>query len=110
MIYLQYTIVSLFQIKTNTAVYGGHQKISVTYLFIYAAIFFCLNFLVMKLIVLPEVFHVLQLPTQTPVPAWVLSSLPSCPFLSITKTEDELSIVCPSSVIPGLWLIFSSLI
>jgi hypothetical protein len=37
-----------------------------------------------------------RLPPQEPVPAWVGSP----PFSSVTRTPDELSIICPAEVVP----------
>jgi uncharacterized protein len=45
---------------------------------------------------LPGPFAVCQLPADAPLPEWVTSG----PFVSITRSEDELSIVCPSENVP----------
>jgi hypothetical protein len=53
---------------------------------------------------LPETFAVCRLPADAPLPAWALAG----PFFAITRTDEELSIVCveehaPASVLcqPG---------
>eukprot|EP00977_Amphora_coffeiformis_P016523 scaffold5138_cov170-Amphora_coffeaeformis.AAC.4 len=43
---------------------------------------------------------VVRLPSSHPIPPWVLSAVGTCNFVSITKTSDELSIVCPESSVP----------
>ena len=40
---------------------------------------------------LSERFMICRLSADAPLPAWV----PSCPFVSITRTDDEVSVVCP---------------
>src|SRR5262245_55915912 len=42
-------------------------------------------------------FAVCRLPSDTPFPAWVTGSS----FCSVTRTADELSIVCPESAVPA---------
>ena len=45
----------------------------------------------------------MRLPPSHPIPEWILSaasSAASSHFLSITKTNDELSLVCPESIVP----------
>jgi hypothetical protein len=42
-------------------------------------------------------FAVCRLPADAAVPEWALSSS----FFSITRTADELSIVCPASAVPA---------
>lgn len=49
----------------------------------------------LTLSVLPDVFAVCRLDPTLPIPAWSLQS-----FLSITRTEEELSIVCPQANVP----------
>jgi len=44
----------------------------------------------MKLEILSETFAICQLPSDTPIPLWLINSL----FFSVTKTGEELSIVC----------------
>jgi hypothetical protein len=50
----------------------------------------------LTLSLLPETFAVCRLETEDAVPQWVFSG----PFLSITHTSEELSLVCPASRIP----------
>jgi hypothetical protein len=42
-------------------------------------------------------FAVCRLPADAPLPVWV----PSADFFSITRTTDELSVVCRESAVPG---------
>lgn len=51
----------------------------------------------MKLQELPNVFAICKLDSNSDVPKWVYNSH----FFSITKTPEELSIVCEQSVIPS---------
>jgi uncharacterized protein len=51
----------------------------------------------MKLAVLDGCFAVCRLPPTAPPPSWVAQSQP---FYSITRTADELSIVCREDVVP----------
>lgn len=51
----------------------------------------------MHLTLRAELFTVCQLPAGAPVPAWVAGD-PG--FMSLTRTEEELSVVCPASVVP----------
>ena len=46
---------------------------------------------------LPGRFAVCQLPADAPVPDWATSGA----FVSITRSEDELSIVCPGDNVPA---------
>jgi hypothetical protein len=46
---------------------------------------------------LPGSFAVCRLAPGTAVPAWAHNSV----FSSVTRTEDELSIVCPASAVPA---------
>jgi hypothetical protein len=46
---------------------------------------------------LPEAFAVCRLDPAAPVPSWAGAG----PFCSITRTADELSVVCPESEVPG---------
>jgi hypothetical protein len=46
---------------------------------------------------LPEAFAVCRLDPAAPVPPWAGAH----PFSSITRTADELSVVCPESAVPG---------
>jgi len=45
---------------------------------------------------LPDSFAICQLPANTDVPAWALQSA----FFCVTRTADELSVVCPQKMIP----------
>src|SRR5437764_12750037 len=49
------------------------------------------------LLVFPDVFAVCRLPPDAPFPTWAHAD----PFVSITRTCDELSIVCPQSHVPN---------
>jgi hypothetical protein len=46
--------------------------------------------------VLPGTFAVSRLPADSPVPAWALDQA----FVSVTRTSDELSIVCAEEQVP----------
>lgn len=50
----------------------------------------------MKLIVLPEKFAVVRLEPSDAIPTWATDA----PIFSVTRTPDELSIVCPASHVP----------
>src|SRR5579862_9951397 len=50
------------------------------------------------LTVLPQRYAICQLYPGTPVPAWALSS---AGFVSISRTPDELSLVCPEANVPA---------
>jgi len=45
---------------------------------------------------LPGEFAVCRLPPTEPVPAWAGSAV----FSSVTRTSDELSIICPATSVP----------
>ena len=45
---------------------------------------------------LPGPFAVVKLPAAAPIPDWALTG----PFTSVTRTSDELSIVCPAANLP----------
>ena len=45
----------------------------------------------------PGEFAVCRLPPAEPVPAWAGSTV----FSSVTRTADELSIICPASQVPA---------
>jgi hypothetical protein len=47
--------------------------------------------------VLPEILAVCRLPSDAEVPAWAIGEN----FLALVRTEDELSIVCPQTNVPG---------
>jgi len=51
----------------------------------------------MNLSLLKEPLTVCQLPPDDPIPAWTAGR---AAFLSITRTSEELSIVCPSNLVP----------
>lgn len=46
--------------------------------------------------VLPGEFAVCRLAADAPVPAWATGG----PFVSVTRTADELSVVCPAAGVP----------
>ena len=50
----------------------------------------------LTLLVFPDVFAVCRLPPDAPLPDWAHTES----FVSITRTRDELSIVCPQSHVP----------
>ena len=50
----------------------------------------------LRLSVFPDVFAVCRLPPDAPLPDWAHTES----FVSITRTRDELSIVCPQSHVP----------
>jgi hypothetical protein len=47
--------------------------------------------------VLPGRLGVCKLPADSPIPGWALAG----PFFSVSRTSDELSIVCPEADIPA---------
>ena len=51
----------------------------------------------LELSVLPGRFAVCRLEPSSPIPAW----LPERGFVSVTRTDDELSIVCEESRVPA---------
>lgn len=51
----------------------------------------------LSFIVVPERFAVCRLNHNAPIPAWASAGT----IFSITRTADELSIVCPQSLVPG---------
>jgi len=51
----------------------------------------------LKLRVLPHRLSICRLPAEAEVPAWALAA----PFFSVTRTSDELSIVCPDEQVPA---------
>jgi uncharacterized protein len=51
----------------------------------------------MKLSLLPETFAVCRLDPEAPIPEWALFG----PFYSISKTSEELSIVCEDVGVPS---------
>ena len=46
---------------------------------------------------LPATFAVCRLESGAPVPGWALTG----PFVSLTRTADELSVICPESAVPA---------
>src|SRR5947209_27206 len=50
-----------------------------------------------RLSLVPGNFAVCKLPADAPIPSWTLSSS----FLSVTRTEEELSVVCKAEVVPA---------
>lgn len=51
----------------------------------------------LTLSILPVPLSICQLPASAPIPAWALTG----EFYSITRTNDELSLVCPEASVPG---------
>ena len=51
----------------------------------------------LTLVLLPETFAVCRLPANAPLPAWALAG----PFCAITRTAEELSIVCVEEHAPA---------
>lgn len=51
----------------------------------------------LQLIVVPERLAVVRLEPHAAVPSWARAGA----FVSVTRTEDELSIVCPASAVPA---------
>ena len=51
----------------------------------------------LSLIVLPDRLGVCKLPPDEAIPSWATAA----EFFSITRTSDELSIVCPEELIPA---------
>jgi hypothetical protein len=50
-----------------------------------------------KLELLPDIYAVCRLDRNAPVPGWATQG----PFSSITRTSEELSVVCPDALVPG---------
>jgi len=50
----------------------------------------------LRLRALPEPLAICRLPADADVPPWAVTAR----FFSVTRTEDELSVVCPESVLP----------
>ena len=50
-----------------------------------------------NLLRIPGEFTICRLPANDPVPPWIQDR----PFTSITRTDDELSIVCPAADVPA---------
>jgi hypothetical protein len=51
----------------------------------------------LELLILEESFAICQLEAACELPAWALST----DFLSLTRTREELSIVCPAAAVPS---------
>jgi hypothetical protein len=51
---------------------------------------------VYRITVLPDIFAVCRLPAEHSVPAWATGGV----LVSVTRTPDELSIVCREDVVP----------
>jgi len=49
-----------------------------------------------KLFLLPESMAICRMPKDTPLPPWALTSS----FFSVTRTAEELSVVCPQINVP----------
>jgi hypothetical protein len=50
---------------------------------------------VLRLVLLSDTFAICRLPADSPIPAWATGEL-----VSITRTADELSIVCRANTVP----------
>jgi len=50
----------------------------------------------LKLSLLPEILAICQLPKDARVPHWALAGM----FFSVTRTAEELSVVCPQTNVP----------
>ncbi len=55
-----------------------------------------MKFKPLHLQVIPDRYGIIKLPSTSDIPSWVLD----CSVYNITKTPDELSIVCSQNVIP----------
>jgi uncharacterized protein len=51
----------------------------------------------LTLTLLPTPLAICRLPSDAPVPSWSAGA----PFASVTRTADELSIVCPAAQVPA---------
>ncbi len=51
----------------------------------------------LKLILMSDPLAICRLGPESGLPEWALSS----PYWSVTKTPDEISVVCPESVVPN---------
>jgi len=49
----------------------------------------------LTLVVLPECYAICRLAADAPWPAWAIGN-----FVSVTRTADELSVVCPQKAVP----------
>jgi hypothetical protein len=52
----------------------------------------------MDLVLLHETFAICKLPVDSPIPEWALAG----PFVCITRTSDELSLVCLQDSVPDM--------
>lgn len=52
----------------------------------------------LTLSIMPEKLGICHLDKNTPIPSWALEG---DSFISIGKTKDELSVICPQDKIPG---------
>lgn len=53
----------------------------------------------LRFAVLPETFAVCRLEADAPTPPWALPA--AAPFAALTRTDDELSVICPQDAVPG---------
>jgi uncharacterized protein len=51
----------------------------------------------LELMVLPEVFAIVRLAADAPLPLWAIEG----DFFSVTRTSDELSLVCRANQVPS---------
>jgi len=51
----------------------------------------------LRFLQLPETFAICRLPTEDGIPTWAVSGI----LFSVTRTPNELSIVCPQANLPG---------
>ena len=51
----------------------------------------------LKLVILPERLAVCRLDAKAPIPDWAMGES----FLSISRTRDELSVICEDRFVPG---------
>ncbi len=51
----------------------------------------------LNLSILPDMYAVCRMPSKTDIPTWGIASS----FYSVTRTSDELSIVCESKAVPA---------
>jgi uncharacterized protein len=58
----------------------------------------------LTLTLLPQSFMICQLPRTESIPAWIHD----LPFWSITRTDDEISLVIPESAVQNGWVISRS--
>jgi uncharacterized protein len=58
----------------------------------------------LTLTLLPQSFAICQLPRKEAIPAWILD----VEFWSITRTDDEISLVIPESMVQKGWVISQS--